>query len=195
MTLVLVALAPRVGAVTLLMTGLMLGQTAEGLISVLLHFTTEAQGRAFSSWNDGTFTAVTLSQWWILAAVAVVGMAAAVGLAKPLNSLLLGERTRVMAVTVAALLAGVVTAFCGPVAFIGILAPHLARALLTTADHRALVPAAALVGASLASLADFVTHLPWSRHFLHMNAVLGLAGGPVVVVLLLRQRAGRRLES
>jgi iron complex transport system permease protein len=206
MTLVLVALAPRVGAVTLLLTGLMLGQTAEGLISVLLHFTTEAQGRAFSSWNDGTFTAVTLSQWWILAAVAVIGMAAAVALAKPLNSLLLGDdyartlglsvaRTRMGAVTVAALLAGVVTAFCGPVAFVGILAPHLARALFSTADHRSLVPAAALVGASLASLADFVTHLPWSQHFLHMNAVLGLVGGPVVVVLLLRQRGGRRLEG
>jgi iron complex transport system permease protein len=206
MTLVLVAIAPRVGAVTLLLTGLMLGQTAEGLISVILHFTTEAQGRAFGSWNDGTFTTVTLAQWAVLASCAAIGVGIAVVLVKPLNTLLLGDdyartlgisvhRTRMTAVGAAALLAGAVTAFCGPVAFLGLLAPHLARALFGSADHRVLVPAAALVGAALALTADVITHLPWSRHFLHMNAVLGLIGGPVVVVLLLRGRSFHRYEG
>lgn len=205
MTLVLLALAPRVSPVTLLLTGLMLGQTAEGLISVVLHFTSEAQGRAFGSWNDGTFTTVTILQWRILAAVGLAGVSVAMALAKPLNTLLLGDdyartlglsvaRVRMTAVAVAALLAGAVTAFCGPVAFLGILAPHLARAVFRTADHRRLVPAAALLGATLAMLTDVITHLPWSRHFLHMNAVLGLIGGPVVVVLLLRGRSGQRFE-
>jgi iron complex transport system permease protein len=134
-----------------------------------------------------------------------VGVAAAIGLIKPLNTLLLGDdyartlglsvhRTRMAAVAAAALLAGAVTAFCGPVAFLGILAPHLARAIFTTADHRTLVPASLLLGAALALTADVITHLPWSRHFLHMNAVLGLIGGPVVVVLLLRGRGLKRFE-
>ena len=206
MTGILLAIAPRVSPVTLLLTGLMLGQTAEGAISVVLHFTSEAQGRAFGSWNDGTFTTVTMLQWRVLAAIVVAGVTASVALVKPLNTLLLGDdyartlglkvsRVRMTAVSVAATLAGAVTAFCGPVAFLGILAPHLARALFRTADHRRLVPAAAILGAALAMLADVITHLPWSRHFLHMNAVLGLIGGPVVVIVLLRGRIGQRIEG
>ncbi|MDE2663780.1 MAG: iron ABC transporter permease [Gemmatimonadota bacterium] len=206
MTLILMALAPRVGPVTLLLSGLMLGQTAEGLISVVLHFTTEAQARAFASWNDGTFTTVSWSQWSIMGALTLVGLVAALGRTKSLNSLMLGDdyartlglrvkRARIQALAAAALLAGVVTAFCGPIAFLGLLAPHLARALFGTADHRALVPAAAVTGAALAALADLITHLPWSRHVLHMNAVMGLIGAPVVLVLLLRRAGVRRFEN
>lgn len=204
LTLGLMALATRVTPVTLLLTGLMLGQAAEGLISVILHFTTEAQGRAFESWNDGTFTTVTSVQWSVLASLFAVALVMALPLVKPLDAMLLGDdyaqtlglavrRIRVATVGVAALLAGTVTAFCGPVAFLGILAPHLARAVFATAEHRTLVPASVLVGAGLATLADFVTHLPWELHFLHLNAVLGLVGAPVVVVLLLR-RSGLRAE-
>lgn len=205
MTLVLIALAPRVNPVTLLLAGLMLGQTAQGMISVLLHFVSEAQGRVFQSWDDGTFTAASVEQWRLLAAVSALGLLSAVVLIKPLNTLLLGDtyartlglavrRTRMAAIATAAVLAGAVTAFCGPIAFLGILAPHVARALFGTADHRVLVPAVVLVGAGLAATADFVTHLPWSRHFFHMNAVLGLIGGPTVVLLLLRNAGLRRFE-
>jgi iron complex transport system permease protein len=205
LTAVLVALAPRVSPVTLLLCGLMLGQTAQGLISVLLHFVSEAQGRVFDSWDDGTFTAVTVSQWSVLTLVSAAGFVAAVLLVKPLNTMLLGDdyartlglavrRTRVAAITTATLLAGAVTAFCGPIAFLGILAPHAARAVFATADHRVLVPAAGLLGAGLAATADLITHLPWGRHFFHMNAALGLVGGPLVVILLLRHAGLRRFE-
>jgi iron complex transport system permease protein len=205
MTVVLSMLAPRVGAVTLLLSGLMLGQAAIGLTSVILHFTTEAQGRAFEQWSDGTFVYVGYGQWSLLATTVALGLASSVFLAKPLNVLLLGEnyartlglaveRSRRATVAVAALLAGAVTAFCGPVAFLGILAPHLARVLFGTADHRVLLPASALVGAGLAALADLVVHLPWSRHFLHLNAMLGLVGGPIVVVLLLRGYLSREVS-
>ncbi|MEM7587440.1 MAG: iron ABC transporter permease [Acidobacteriota bacterium] len=197
MTSVLLALAPRVGAVTLLLSGLMLGQAASGLVSVVLHFTTSAQSRAFAQWNDGTFVHVGFSQWSLLVSIVALGFACSVVLAKPLNVLLLGEnyahtlglaveRSRRATVAVAAVLAGAVTAFCGPVAFLGILAPHLARVFFRSADHRVLLPATALVGAGLAALADLIVHLPWSRHFLHLNAMLGLVGGPTVVLLLLR---------
>ncbi|MEM7048348.1 MAG: iron ABC transporter permease [Acidobacteriota bacterium] len=197
MTSLLLALAPRVGAVTLLLSGLMLGQAASGLVSVVLHFTSEAQSRAFTQWNDGTFVHVGFSQWSLLASIVALGFACTVLLSKPLNILLLGEsyaqtlglaveRIRRATVAVAAVLAGAVTAFCGPVAFLGILAPHLARVLFRSADHRVLLPACALLGAALAALADLIVHLPWSRHFLHLNAMLGLVGGPTVVLLLLR---------
>lgn len=206
MTAILMGLSSRVSPVTLLLTGLMLGQAADGLIGVLLHFTSEAQGRAFESWNDGTFTTVTMNQWSVLTAITMAALAAAIALGKSLNTLLLGDdyartlglavvRTRGIAVAAGAALAGAVTAFCGPVAFLGILAPHVARAVFGIADHRILVPAAALTGAILALIADIITHLPWSRHFLHMNAVLGLLGAPVVIFLLLRRQSLRRFDG
>jgi iron complex transport system permease protein len=205
MTGVLTAIAPRVGPVTLLLTGLMLGQAAEGLISVVLHFTSEAQARVFASWNDGSFVNVTFAQLRILGAVVLAGGLAAATLAGSLNVLMLGDeyarslglavsRIRMAAVATAALLTGAVTAYCGPIAFLGILAPHLARALFKSADHRVLAPAVVLLGATLAGTADLVTHLPWSKHFLHLNAMLGLVGAPVVIVLLFRRSGLRSLE-
>lgn len=205
MTAVLTALTPRVTPVTLLLTGLMLGQAAEGLISVVLHFTSEPQARAFAGWNDGTFVNASYAQLQLLLLVTLIGIAAAWLLSKDLDVLLLGDdyartlgtpvtRTRVLAVGTAALLTGAVTAYCGPIAFLGILAPHVARALFRTAAHKTLLPAAVLLGAGIAAVADLVTHLPWSKHFLHLNAMLGLVGGPVVVVLLLRRSGLRSLE-
>jgi iron complex transport system permease protein len=205
MTLALTALAPRVTPVTLLLTGLMLGQAAEGLISVVLHFTSEAQARVFASWNDGTFVNVTFGQLQLLGVVVTGGIAAAVLLSRSLDVMLLGDeyartlgiavtRVRAVAVGVAALLTGAVTAYCGPIAFLGILAPHLARSLFRTASHRTLLPATLLVGAGIATAADLVTHGPWSKHFFHLNAMMGLVGAPVVLVLLFRRGGLRSLE-
>jgi iron complex transport system permease protein len=205
MTAVLTVLAPRVTPVTLLLTGLMLGQAAEGMISVVLHFTTESQARVFASWNDGSFVNVTFAQLQLLLLVLIAGSASAFLLAKPLDVLLLGDdyarsmgiavtRVRAVAVGTAALMTGAVTAYCGPVAFLGILAPHLARSVFRTASHRTLLPATLLLGALIAATADLVAHLPWSKHFLHLNAMLGLVGGPAVVLLLFRRGGIRSLE-
>jgi iron complex transport system permease protein len=205
MTAALILLAPRVSPVTLLLTGLMLGQAADGMISVVLHFTGEPQARVFAGWNDGNFATVTFAQLQILAIVAIAGIAGAAVLSKSLDVMLLGDDyarslgvgvtvVRVATVSVAALLTGAVTAYCGPIAFLGILAPHLARVVFQAADHRTLIPASLLLGATLAGMADLIAHLPWSRHFLHLNAMLGLVGGPVVVILLLRRRGLRSME-
>jgi len=205
MTAALTALAPRVTPVTLLLAGLMLGQAFEGLISVVLHFTSEPQARVFAAWNDGTFVHVTFAQLQLLLAVVSAGATVAWILSKDLDVLLLGDdyarslgiavtRVRVLIVGTAAVLTGAVTAYCGPIAFLGILAPHLARALFRTASHKTLLPAALVVGAGIAALADLITHLPWSKHFLHLNAMFGLVGGPVVVVLLFRRGGLRTLE-
>lgn len=196
------AMARRVGTVTLLVLGLMLGFLAQGLISVLLHFTNRTQARVFSSWNDATFAAVVWPDFATLLPPLAVGLVGTVVLAKPLTALLLGEtyaeslgvdvprlRRRVLAAAI--LLAAPVTAFCGPVAFIGLIAPHLARGLVGAARIGALLPATCLVGAVLALAADLAVHLPWRQHFLHLNAILAILGAPVVILLLLRSRSLR----
>jgi iron complex transport system permease protein len=194
----------RVSTVTLLVLGLMIGYLLRGVLSVVLHFTTTSQGRMFDAWNDGSFASVTWNGLGVLVPVLIVAATAIAWLAKPMNALLLGERyagsmglsvpgVRLALLGATLLLAAPVTAYCGPIAFVGLTAPHLARGLVRRADHGALIPAAALIGAALTLAADLVVHLPWDRHFLHLNAVNGLVGAPVVIAMLLRQRELRNM--
>ena len=193
------AAAKRVSTVALLIFGLMLGFMAEGLVSVLLHFTNETQARVYASWSDGSYGGVTWAQLQILAPLTAVGLGLAVVLAKPLNALLMGEdyartmgadvvRTRYAAIASVILLAGPVTAYCGPITFLGIITPHICRGCFRTSDHRMLTPAVVLAGAALGLVGDLVVHGPWERHFLHLNPVNALIGGPIVVAVILRQR-------
>lgn len=196
----LALLSRRVGTVTLLIIGLMIGYLAVGLISVLMHFIDETQARAFKIWDDASFAGATAQQLRILIPGVLAGLAGCMLLIKPLNGLLLGERyassmgmhvagIKRAALFAAAWLSGLVSAFCGPVAFLGLVAAQVARALMRSADHRVLLPAAALVGAMLGLAADLVVHLPWSRHVFHLNAVIGLVGAPLALYMLYRTRA------
>lgn len=203
--LLLLVISKRVSTVTLLVVGLMIGYLCVGLISVFMHFVDETQARAFQVWDDGSFAGVTAAQLRILAPAVALGVMGALGMIKSLNSLLLGEnyaqslgtpvrRVRLLAFLCVALLGGTVTAFCGPIAFLGLVVAHLCRLMLNTSDHRVLMPAVLLTGSLMALTADLITHLPWSRHFLHLNAVNGLIGAPVVLWVLLRPRQGRSVE-
>lgn len=204
--LMLAALAKRVSTVTLLIIGLMSGYLCVGLISVILHFIDETQANAFKSWDDGSFAGATRQQLAILLPGIMIGLGMALALVKPLNALLLSEnyakslglnviRVKRWSFIATGLLAGVVTAYCGPVAFLGMVAAHLGRGLLRTSDHRVLMPGVMLLGATLALSADLITHLPWSRHFLHLNAVNGLIGAPIAIWFLLRQKSLRTMEN
>lgn len=188
-------LGRRLGSVTLLVVGLMIWFTAQGLVSVIMHFASRAGGRVFSGWNDGNFAGVVPENLPLLVAPILLGAAIAVLSAKPLTSLLLGDayakslgtdvpRLRLQTLAATVLLVAPVTAFCGPVTFIGLIVPHVARAIAGSARIAPLMPLAALAGALLAVAADFVVHLPWEQHFLHLNAVLALVGAPVVILLL-----------
>jgi iron complex transport system permease protein len=137
-----------------------------------------------------------------LAGAIGIGLIGAAALVKPLNALLLGERyarsvglavapVRFAVLAITALLAGAVTAFCGPIAFLGILVPHACRFIARTSEHQVLLPSCILAGATLAMTADLITHLPWSTHLLHLNAVNGLVGAPLIVWMVMR---GRRLK-
>lgn len=200
--LTMLALGRRLSTVTLLVVGLMIWFMAQGLVSVIMHFASRAGARVYSGWNDGNFAGVMPGDLPLLAIPIAVGLVAAFAAAKPLTALLLGEtyarslgvdvtRLRVLTLGATVLLAAPVTAFCGPVVFIGLIVPHFARAIAGTARIAPLMPLAALSGALLALAADFLVHLPWEQHFLHLNAVLALVGAPIVVLLLLFSPAMR----
>ncbi len=104
------------------------------------------------------------------------------------------KRTRIVTLTSAVLLAAPVTAYCGPILFLGLIVPHLARGLFNTSDHRVLIPGVMLLGGVIALAADLFVHLPWERHFLHLNAVNALIGAPVVMWVILRNRRMRGFE-
>lgn len=192
----MLVLGRRLGSVTLLVVGLMIWFTTQGLVSVIMHFASRAGGRVFSGWNDGNFAGVTSANLSLMVVPILLGAVVAFVTAKPLTSLLLGDayakslgtdvpRLRFQTLAATVLLVAPVTAFCGPVTFIGLIVPHVARGIAGSARIAPLIPLAALAGALLAVAADFVVHLPWEQHFLHLNAVLALVGAPVVILLLI----------
>ncbi len=196
--LVLMA-ARRVASLTLLILGVLFGYATGALVTILLHFSVADRVQAYVIWTFGSFGGVTWRQLAVLAGAVVVGLAIAWLVAKPLDALLLGEtyasslgvdiRSARGAVLVAtALLAGSVTAFCGPVGFVGVAVPHMARAMVATARHRWLVPATALSGSLVALLADLVAQLPGTAQVLPLNAVTALLGAPVIAWIVLRRR-------
>jgi iron complex transport system permease protein len=180
----------------------MLGFTAQGLTSVLLHFAARAGGRVYGGWSDASFAGVETATLPWLALPIAAGAALAVATAKSLTSLLLGDAyaeslgvrvnaLRQLALATAVLLVAPVVAFCGPVSFIGLIVPHLARALASSARIFPLLPLAALGGALLALAGDTLVHARWEQHFLHLNAILAIVGAPVVILILIFSPATR----
>lgn len=199
----MISLSRRVGTITLLVVGLMLGFTVKGLVSIILHFANRVGGRVYSGWNDGTFASTTFEDLGFMIVPIILGLIVAIISAKGLSSLLLGEtyarslgtdvrKLRWFTLGAVVLLVAPVTAYCGPITFIGLIVPHLARSIAKTSRILPLIPLAALSGALLAISADAVVHLPWEQHFLHLNAILGLIGAPVVIALLLFNPSMRR---
>jgi iron complex transport system permease protein len=200
------AAARRLSPIALIILGLMLGFLGGGLVNVLLHFTNEPQAKVYESWDSGSYGGVSWAQLPLLAALILIGLAAAFVFSKQLNALLLGEhyarslglrpernRAGVMAVVIA--LAGSVTAYCGPITFLDVIVPHICRGMFRTSDHRALLPACLLTGALLGLLGDAIANAPWERHFLHVNAVNAVLGAPVVIWVIFRKKSLRFWDS
>lgn len=203
---ILSAVSTRVSVVTLLLVGLMLGYLCVGLINVSLHFVDENHAKAFKAWDDASFAGATWRQLTVLVPGVSIGLAFVMMLAKPLNAFLLGERyaaslgvsvrgAKLSVLAATGWFCGIVTAFCGPVAFVGLVAAQVTRGLFGVGDHRVLLPGSMLIGALVALGADLVTHLPLEHHIFHLNAVIGLVGAPVALFVLLRSRALRSWES
>lgn len=197
--MVVLGVARRVeSAMTLLVLGVLFSYAVSAGVSVLMYFSIPQEIQAYINWTFGSFAGVDRSQLGLFAAVAGAGLVGAILLVKPLNALLLGEtyaasmgvrvRTvRTLVIGATALLAGSVTAFCGPVAFIGIAVPHLSRALLRDSDHRRLIPTTLILGAATAVVADLIASLPGLRIVLPLNAVTALIGAPVVIAVIIRR--------
>lgn len=185
--------------VTLLIVGMMMGYFTSAMVSLLLYFSIAEQIQAYINWTFGSFSSVTWGQIRVFAPLLLIGLVIALASAKALNALLLGETyARSMGLNVGlarlailistALLAGTVTAFCGPIGFIGMAVPHLCRSLLGSSDHRLLIPTTILMGAIVALCAALIAEMPGSRLVLPLNAVTALIGAPVVLWVILRQR-------
>jgi iron complex transport system permease protein len=195
----MLTLARRIsGTATLLIMGLMFGALASAIVSLLMYFSVPERIQQFINWGFGTFGGVTWSQLILFAPLLIVGLIGTFALGKTLNALLLGEntarslgvnlqRSRLQIIAVVGLMAGTVTAFCGPIGFLGVAVPHLCRGLLRTTDHHVLIPASLLLGAAAALAAALIAEMPGSNLVLPVNAVTALLGAPIVISIILRR--------
>lgn len=197
--IMVMSFAHRVSNMTLLILGLLIGYATSALVSILLFFAIPERIQAFVAWTFGSFAGVTWANLRVMTPVILLALTIAWLLAKPLNALLLGEiyarslglsiqRSRWLILTSASLLAGTITAYCGPIGFVGVAVPHLCRSLFNTSNHRTLVPATILMGGIVALIADLVAQLPTSQTVLPLNAVTALIGAPIVAWVILSRR-------
>ena len=184
-------------SVMLLIIGIMIGYISNSAISLLNFFATDEGVKSYMVWGMGSFGGVSMSNMPVFASVTLAGILGALLLIKPLNALMLGDqyaenlgvniiRVRNWLLVVTGLLTAITTAFCGPVAFIGLAVPHMARLLLTTDNHRQLLPATLLCGAAVALLCNLVCCLPGEGGVIPLNAVTPLVGAPVIIYVILK---------
>lgn len=197
--LVLIVAQRVQNSITLLIVGVMMSYLTSAIVSLLIYFSLPERVQAFSLWTMGSFAGVTWDQLWVFGPALGAGLLAALLMHKPLNAMLLGDtyastlgvhikQLRTLLIASTALLTGTVTAFCGPVGFIGVAVPHICRTLFRTADHRIVLPGSMLLGATTALLADLIAQLPGSQLVLPLNIVTSLFGVPVILWVIARER-------
>ena len=194
--LIVMAVSRRIkDSMVILILGMMFGSGVSSMVEILQYLSSEAALKSFVIWTMGSLGDVTGGNLALMLPVITAGLVLSVAVIKPLNLLLLGEnyartmglnvqRTRTLLFLSTVLLAGTVTAFCGPVGFIGLAVPHLARMLFASADHRVLMPASMLSGAALLLVCDLIS----KSLALPINTVTALMGIPVVIVVVVRNR-------
>ena len=196
--LLVLAVSKRVtNNVSLLIVGMMFGSIAGALVSLLQNFANPDALKLFIVWTLGSLSSVSWSDMQLLFPILLVGTLFVLLVMKPLNGLLLGEeyarglginveRTRLFIVIATGLLAGGVTAFCGPIAFIGVAVPHIARGIFNTSNHRITIPASALIGACLLLVCDTLCSL--AIYPLPISTVSALFGAPVIIWIILKKK-------
>lgn len=190
--------------ITLLILGMMVAALTSALVSLLMYFAIPDQLNAFVRWTFGSFDGVKWSELTVFAPLSLLGLVLTIFCIKPLNALLLGEayarsmgvrigRVRLGIISITALLVGSITAFCGPIGFIGIAVPHLCRFAFRTSDHRILIPATMGVGGIVALIAAMIAQVPNSQTVLPLNPIMALLGAPVVIWVIYRGRGSGRV--
>ncbi len=184
---------------TILILGILFGSITIALVSILQYFSDESMLKTFIVWTLGSLGNVSGSQMTIMSICIFAGILISLFAIKPLNILLLGENyartlginiwfARSIIFTSTSILAGTITAFCGPIGFIGIAVPHLSRLIFKTSEHKILMPGTMLIGAIVLIISDIISHLPGSDKMLPINSVTAMLGVPIVVWIILRNQ-------
>ncbi len=185
--------------VSLLIIGIMLGSITGAIVTVLQFFSNAESLEAYIIWTFGSLAGIGWLQLKVLMPLVMIGLFLAYITQKQLNALLLGyfyaqglgvhiKRTRTIVIIATCILAGSVTAFAGPIAFLGLAVPHIARAILKTSDHKILIPATILIGAALLLACDITAQLPGSKSILPLNAITAMIGAPVVIWVVMKAK-------
>lgn len=185
----------------LLIVGMMIGYVVSSAVSLLNFFSTAEGVQSYMMWGMGNFGGVSRHSLPLFTVLVVGGLAIAVSLVKPLNVLLLGERyarnlgvnvrrTRLLLLLSTGLLVAVTTAYCGPINFIGLAVPHMARLLLRTDNHRVLMPTTMLCGGLIALLCNLISTLPGDNGLLPLNAITPFIGAPIIIYVIVSRRKG-----
>jgi len=184
---------------TLLVFGILLGAAISAIIGILQYFSEASQLKTFVLWTFGNLEAVTKDQLFVLFISILVGIILSILLIKPLNGMLLGEEyaktmginikiTRILIFLATGLLTGTITAFCGPIGFVGIAVPHLVRVLYKTNDHKILIPATILFGSIIMLISDIISQVPGTDFKMPINSITALFGIPIIIWLIVRNR-------
>lgn len=187
------------GNVTLLIIGVMIGYLATAVIGVLKFFSAEEDIKAYVVWGLGSFARVSGNQMVLFVVLMLILLPMSMLLVKTMNLLLLGDgyarnlglnirRARMLVILCSGVLVAIVTAYCGPIMFIGLAVPHLCRAIFRSSDHRILMPGTLLAGAALALLCNLIARMPGFEGALPVNSVTALVGAPVIASVLFRRR-------
>lgn len=183
--------------ISLLIFGLMVGYLCSALVTIVEFGASKEAIRTFVFWGMGSFAAASYSQIFLMSIIVIVGSLISLLLCNKLNVMLLGEdyaktmglhfsRLRLIILLITGASTGIITAFCGPIAFLGLAVPHLARGLVKSGDHKVLMPAVLLSGAAVAMLCDLISRLPGSDYSLPLNAVTSLIGAPIVIAIIFK---------
>lgn len=186
-------------SVLLLIVGIMVGYVSSSAVSLLNFFASEEGVKSYMVWGMGNFGGVSMSHIPLFSLLCLVGITAALLLVKPLNILLLGpqyaeslgistRRLRNLLLLIVGLLTAITTAFCGPISFIGLAIPHIARLLFRTDNHQVLLPGTILTGAAIALFCNFICFLPGEMGVIPLNAVTPLIGAPVIIYVIIQRR-------
>ena len=187
------------GNATLLIIGVMIGYVATAIIGVLKYFSNEEDIRAYVIWGLGSFSRVSAGQVWLFVSCMAVLTPLSMLLVKTMNLLLLGDqyaqnlglnisRARILVISCSGIMVAIVTAYCGPIMFLGLAVPHLCRAIWHTNDNRVLMPATALTGSALALACNLIARMPGMEGALPVNSVTALIGAPIVASVLYRHK-------
>jgi len=184
---------------TVLILGIMLGSIITALISIIQYFSFDSQLKSFIMWTMGDLSSISLNQILIISPILVVGLVWSMLISKQLNLYLLGEdyaktiglnvrQFQLTIVVITAILTGVVTAYCGPIGFIGIVVPHLARLLGKTSNHKILIPLSILIGINVLLFADIISVLPNFDMVLPINAISSFIGIPIIIWIIFKNK-------